>query len=164
MSVSSRRRWTLSVPRPRPPVSDDRSVSPPSGMLWPVRVRRRSRSNFLHLTLSDGAEAVELGKKNTGQQTKVVNLRPWAFLEVEVDGLRDCGVKTNNGKSGTGFWSRLKMCVLVPLIMAKKKKTTDIMVWRFCVIFQTVSTHQRTRIFFSLLRFHSMERRSCYVP
>lgn len=61
----------LSVPRPVPPVSDDRSVSPPSVTLWSVR--RRLRSNFL-FTLSDGAEVV-LG--NIRPQAKVDGLTAW---------------------------------------------------------------------------------------
>lgn len=66
----------LSVPRPVPPVSDDRSASPPSVTLWSVR--RRPRSNFL-FTLSDGAEVV-LG--NISPQTKDDGLTAWdGYLE-----------------------------------------------------------------------------------
>lgn len=62
VSACSRRKWTPSVPRTRPPANDDRSVSRPSVMLCSTRLRRsKGCSLWVFLTFLGGAE-VELEK------------------------------------------------------------------------------------------------------
>lgn len=125
----------LSVPRPRPPVSDDRSVSPPSGMPWSLRVRRRV-SNFLRCTLSDGAE-VELGDK-TSRQTRVVRLTE-AWID---DGLRLRSERSGNRELGSGPEKRVRS-----RSHGEKKEENKHHGMAILCDIEPVSTHQRTRIF-----------------
>lgn len=75
VSVRSRRRWTLSVPRTRLTVRDGRSVSIPSALLRPPKARSKN-----HLMMFGGAE-VELedrsAHRNRSTQLFISSLEVW---------------------------------------------------------------------------------------